>query len=74
MPIYEYICQDCGKQFETIVTSSAARDTITCKYCNSVKTKKTMSATSFRVASSAGSVPMGSGMSGGGCSSGSGFR
>ena len=74
MPIYEYICQDCGKQFETIVTSSAARDSIACKYCNSTKTKKTMSATSFRVGSSAGSVPMGSGPSGGGCASGSGFR
>jgi putative FmdB family regulatory protein len=74
MPIYEYICQDCGKQFETIVSFSAARDTIACKYCNSTKTKKTMSATSFRVGSSAGSVSMGSGPSGGGCASGSGFR
>jgi putative FmdB family regulatory protein len=72
MPIYEYVCQDCGKQFETIVASSLDTSAVPCKYCGSKQTKKTISATSFRISSSSGSVPFGSG-SGGGCSSGSGF-
>lgn len=76
MPIYEYICKDCNKQFEIIVTSSATRDKIACQHCGSPNTRKTISATSYRVSSAGAgsSIPMGSGLSGGGCSSGSGFR
>jgi len=76
MPIYEYICKDCNKKFETLVTSSASPATIPCRHCGSANTRKTISATSYRVSSagSGNSIPMGSGLSSGGCSSGSGFR
>lgn len=74
MPIYEYICQDCGKEFETIVSSSAARDKVSCKYCNSTKTKKTISATCFMAGSAAGGASIAPPPASGGCGSGSGFR
>ena len=76
MPIYEYVCKDCNRQFETIITSSASQDRIACRYCGSANTRKTISASCYRVssASSGNRVPLGSGLSGGGCSSGSGFR
>jgi len=76
MPIYEYICKECKKSFETLVTSSASQAPISCRHCGSSNTRKTISATSYRVssASSGTSIPMGSGLSSGGCSSGSGFR
>lgn len=74
MPIYEYICQDCGKEFETIVSSSADRDKVSCKHCNSTKTKKTISATCFRVGSPAGSASLNPAPVSSGCGAGSGFR
>ncbi len=42
MPIYEYECRDCGRQFETIVyrTSSA----VTCDSCGSTRVEKRYSA------------------------------
>ena len=37
MPIYEYACHDCGKQFETLVRS----DTVpACPACGSVQLEK----------------------------------
>ena len=76
MPIYEYICKDCNKSFETLVASCGSLASVPCRHCGSANTRKTISATSYRVSSagSSSSIPLGSGLSSGGCSSGSGFR
>ncbi|MCK5341353.1 MAG: zinc ribbon domain-containing protein [Desulfobulbaceae bacterium] len=68
MPIYEFKCQDCQKFFEILQSTSSA-DPVTCKKCGSRNVKKTISASSFRIAGSS-SVPAGA-LSG--CSSKSGF-
>ncbi len=44
MPIYEYHCEQCGKNFEALVFGS---DTPGCPSCNSQKINKLMSACGF---------------------------
>ena len=69
MPIYEYRCQECKALFETIVTATQAADAV-CPKCGSGAVKKTISASSFRIASGSSSIPSGA-LSG--CSTKSGF-
>jgi len=80
MPIFEYICNDCEKEFEELVFD---RDECpNCPGCGSSKTEKLMSAVRSRVgggapdmggdsaSASAPSAPSGcAGCSGGDCSS-----
>jgi putative FmdB family regulatory protein len=40
MPIYEYSCQDCGKQFEKFLRSSTNQDAVECPYCHSTNVQK----------------------------------
>jgi len=40
MPIYEYHCQNCGKQFEKFLRSSTNRDTVECPHCHSTCVQK----------------------------------
>jgi putative FmdB family regulatory protein len=40
MPIYEYACHDCGKQFETLVRSGTVP---ACPACGSVELEKQLS-------------------------------
>jgi len=42
MPIYEYICKECGNEFEELVFSQDA--SAPCPKCGSEKTEKLMSA------------------------------
>lgn len=44
MPIYEYECKDCGKNFEYLVFGSEKPD---CPACKSKKINKLMSASTF---------------------------
>ena len=44
MPIYEYTCQECDKQFEKFVRSMTAKAEIKCPQCGSVHVKKGWSA------------------------------
>ncbi len=64
MPIYEYECTSCGKQFERLVLGSD--EEITCPNCGAGSPKKLMSGFAHR----SGSGPLVS--SSGGCSSCSG--
>ena len=68
MPIYEYHCSACNKNFEELVTSSGEK--VTCPKCGGKKVKKLMSACAHRSRGADGSTTMSS--SAGGCSSCSG--
>jgi putative FmdB family regulatory protein len=48
MPIYEYECQNCSKNFEIIVTNQ--EEIISCPHCCSTKVKKLISLAHFRKA------------------------
>jgi len=69
MPIYEYICSDCGKRFEILRSIKDADTPILCKICQS---SNTLRAVSLFYAQS-GSKIIAGGNHGGcaGCSSGS---
>ena len=73
MPIYEYLCDDCGTKFEALRSFSRADDAIACESCQSDRTHRTVSAA---FAHSGGRVVAGSASSsgcascpGGSCSS-----
>ena len=72
MPIYEYICQDCGNRFDALRSFKQADEPIPCDVCTSQNTKRALSVfnahSSGRVVT--GNNPSGcSGCSGGTCSS-----
>ncbi|MBF0528279.1 MAG: zinc ribbon domain-containing protein [Deltaproteobacteria bacterium] len=46
MPIYEFCCGQCGKEFEEIVRSSTEK--VTCPGCQSQEVQKQMSKVSFK--------------------------
>jgi len=43
MPLYEFVCQDCGTNFEKVV-SFTATSTLVCTACDSTEVKRKMSA------------------------------
>ncbi len=55
MPIYEYLCRDCGKICEILLSKSA--DIIQCNYCNSKNVKKFFSAHSAISGSTGNTFP-----------------
>jgi putative FmdB family regulatory protein len=62
MPIFEYICRDCGHAFETIVSGSRQPE---CPSCSSGALEKQLSV--FAVSANAGSASAMPVPSGGGC-------
>ena len=46
MPIYEYICQDCGHDFETLVMRSS--EIISCPQCRQENLERKMSRFAFK--------------------------
>jgi putative FmdB family regulatory protein len=68
MPIYEYVCLDCGERFEQVRLMKEADDPIACRNCESDQTSRMLS---LFFASSGGKAV--AGVSGGcaGCSSSS---
>ena len=70
MPIYEYVCKKCAKQFEVLSTSSRDIEPVKCPECESPEVHKTISSGSFRMNSGASSIPCASPS---GCPSKSGF-
>jgi len=53
MPIFEYKCNDCGAQFETLSISSSSR--VVCKKCESPNVRKLLSVFAVAKGSSASS-------------------
>jgi putative FmdB family regulatory protein len=43
MPIYEYVCQDCGIRFDALRSIKDADSPIACKDCRSEKTSRKIS-------------------------------
>jgi len=72
MPLYEYICQDCGNRFDALRSYKDADQPISCSVCASQQTKRALSVFN---AHSSGRVIAGNnqgscaGCSGGTCSS-----
>jgi putative FmdB family regulatory protein len=66
MPVYEYYCKDCKKQFEALRPMSKADVPIACKHCEG---KRTSRVPSVFAAHSGGKVVSGAGGGGGGCAS-----
>ena len=69
MPIYEYICKDCGKRFEILRSFNEADAPILCKICQSNQTQRAVSV--FYAQSGSKIVAGGTNSGCGGCSSGS---
>jgi putative FmdB family regulatory protein len=64
MPLYEYVCRDCGRKFETYVR--AWGEAVVCPNCRSTSVEKQLSA--FALAGSASSPGAGGcGCGRGGC-------
>ncbi len=68
MPIYEYICLDCGARFETMRSMKDADAPITCRDCESDHTSRKLSLFN---ATSGGRVVASSSSGCAGCNSGS---
>ncbi len=43
MPIYEYVCQECGRKFEALRSMKDADSPIICKYCHATNTRRALS-------------------------------
>jgi putative FmdB family regulatory protein len=43
MPIYEYVCEECGEKYEKFVRSSLAKVELKCPACGSSQAKKALS-------------------------------
>jgi putative FmdB family regulatory protein len=73
MPIYEYLCQDCGAQFDMLRSMKDADEPARCKSCLGDHTKRQLSVffskSADRVASTASSSSGCGGCSGGSCGS-----
>lgn len=69
MPLYEYHCDDCGDDFDLLVSFSQANEIQTCPGCRSSHTRKKIS----RPAILGGGSESGSSTSGSSCGSGNGF-
>ncbi|OAG28231.1 FmdB family zinc ribbon protein [Thermodesulfatator autotrophicus] len=55
MPIYEFICEDCGKEFEVLLKSRDEIESVRCENCNSPRIKRLMSVTGAVITGSSSS-------------------
>jgi len=44
MPVYDYICHDCNKTFEEVLTLQEHEKTVTCPHCGSKKVEQEVAA------------------------------
>lgn len=43
MPIYEYVCQDCGEKYEKLIRSTMVKVEVICPKCGSNHAEKALS-------------------------------
>lgn len=55
MPIYEFVCKECSKNFEELVLSVSRIDEVLCPACGSGQVKKKMSTFASKPAEGGGS-------------------
>jgi putative FmdB family regulatory protein len=67
MPIYEYLCADCGNKFEKLVRRSADADALVCPSCGQKHLQQEFSTFSAHAGSASKSREMPSCASGGTC-------
>ncbi len=68
MPIYEYICKDCGVKFETIRSIKDANAAIPCQNCSGKNTHRALSTCFSKTSGGYSSSSSCGGCSGGNCS------
>ncbi|MBK8047107.1 MAG: zinc ribbon domain-containing protein [Anaerolineales bacterium] len=66
MPLYEFVCSDCGSSFEYLVRSSASQELILCPKCESGQVSKKFSTFGMKGSAGGGSVSSGDNCSTGG--------
>lgn len=49
MPLFEFVCSQCGNNFEELVRSFSVTDGVTCPACNSDAVKKKVSTFAAKV-------------------------
>lgn len=62
MPIYEFNCEDCDKEFETLVRTSDWEGEVDCPSCGSEKLEKRLSVFAAGAEASSADMPPCSGM------------
>ncbi len=60
MPIFEFVCTECEKNFEDLVLSLSRIDEVVCPSCGGNKVKKKMSTFASKPAEGIGSFSLGS--------------
>ena len=55
MPIYSYVCKDCGERFDLLIGVTAEKEELKCKKCGSKKIVREISGFSVGKSSSSGS-------------------
>ena len=66
MPLYEYLCVNCGSSFEYLVRSPASKETILCPSCTSAQVNKKFSTFGMKGGAGGSSVAAGDACSTGG--------
>ena len=49
MPIFEFVCEDCGESFEELLRSTEAASRVVCPNCGATKAKKKISSFASRI-------------------------
>ncbi len=70
MPIYEFHCDSCDKDFEQMTTMSARDQKSTCPHCGSKKTGRKLSVVAVGAAAERGSASQGGHVHSGMCGCG----
>ena len=60
MPLFEFVCSQCGDQFEELVRSSSVIEGVVCPSCHSVEVKKKVSTFASKVSGGSSSFSLGS--------------
>ena len=71
MPIYEFHCEKCGRDFEELVRGGGSRPKVACPRCGGRKCHKLMSASRFISKGADGTTVSSSAGGCGGCAGGS---